>query len=500
MNINVSTGEIFQTSSDLIVLPISTQEHSGRPIIEQLDALTNGGYQLQSKIAEFEAQPGQKFYLPAPQNVSAKYIAVMGMGDAKHFHTDIAREIAGSSVKLGQRLGANRIAIQMPGEHVANANIPAVVSAMTEALHLSAYDFDAYKTKKTSLCVGNIEIYTKQNHSREILDREMRLSADRARGIILARNLVNTPAKDMLPEHLAHAAIKISEDSQGLIHTKILSREECEARGMGAYLAVAAGADSEPKFIHLHYRPEHTKASIALVGKGVTFDSGGLSLKPSKGMETMKCDMAGSAAVLGVFESLRTLRPDVEVHGIIAATENMPSGKAIRPGDVVRASNGKTIEILNTDAEGRLTLADALTYAQEQNVDTVIDLATLTGACVVALGEEVAALFSNDDETAKKILISAGIAGEPIWQLPLRARYARFIESKIADLRNIATIRYAGSTTAALFLQNFIEENQKWVHLDIAGPAFAERSLNSYTRYGGSGFGVSTLLHYIESL
>jgi len=249
------------------------------------------------------------------------------------------------------------------------------------------------------------------------------------------------------------------------------------------------------------YTPKTAKKSmksVALVGKAVTFDSGGLSLKPANAMDTMKCDMAGSAAVLGAFSVIDELSPGIVVHGIFGAVENMPSGKAIRPGDVVTIMNGKTIEIKNTDAEGRVTLADTLTYAARQKPDAIIDLATLTGACVVALGEEYTGLMSNDDDLAAKVAKAAKGAGENMWRLPLPEEYKELIKTDIADFKNDAP-RWGGSLTAGLLLQEFVA-GLPWVHLDIAGPAFAERPLNPYTKKGGTGHAVRTLLEYLRAV
>jgi leucyl aminopeptidase len=302
----------------------------------------------------------------------------------------------------------------------------------------------------------------------------------------------------MTPVHLAEAATQVALASNGLVKVKILDRAECAKLKMGAFLAVAQGADHEPKFIHLTYTsPRPTKKVLAVVGKGVTFDSGGLSIKPADAMMTMKCDMAGAAAVIGFFATLARLKPRVNIHGVIAATENMVSGKAIRPGDIVHAANGKSIEILNTDAEGRLTLADAMTYVLKEKPDAMIDLATLTGACLVALGEEITGLMTNDKVLGKQVLDAALKAGEKMWELPLEPRYRDLINSDIADLRNIATSRYGGSLTAGLFLQEFVE-NTPWVHLDIAGPAYAERPMSSYLGKGGTGHGVRTLVEFVE--
>ncbi len=268
---------------------------------------------------------------------------------------------------------------------------------------------------------------------------------------------------------------------------------------MNAFLGVAVGSDKPPKFIHLSYKPRRPSKKIVLIGKGITFDTGGLSLKSSEHMETMKLDMSGAAAVLAVFAAIPSLIIKSEVVGIIAACENMPSGKALKPGDILKALNGKTIEVLNTDAEGRLTLADAISYALiKEKPDEIIDLATLTGACMVALGQEIAGCFGNNDILLQNIEKHAKLTGENIWRMPLYREYSDLIKSPIADIKNIQTGRYGGAITAALFLSEFVGKTP-WVHLDIAGPAYTEKD-SPLTPSGGTGFGVRLLLEYLVSL
>jgi len=265
---------------------------------------------------------------------------------------------------------------------------------------------------------------------------------------------------------------------------------------MGLFLAVARGSDEEPRFIHLHYAPAGAKHKVALVGKGVTFDAGGLSLKTNEGMQDMKCDMAGAAAVLSATLAAAELGLPIEVHAVAACTENMPSGRAYRIGDVITSLSGKTVEINNTDAEGRLTLADAITYVLKQKPEIVIDLATLTGACVVALGPHTAGLMGNDDGLCDRFLSAASQAGEDIWRLPLPPRLKEQLRSEVADMRNTGE-RWGGALTAGHFLQSFVEE-KPWIHLDIAGPAFASKE-HGHLPKGGTGFGVATLLTFLAT-
>jgi leucyl aminopeptidase len=314
----------------------------------------------------------------------------------------------------------------------------------------------------------------------------------------LARQLVAAPPNVATPAALADAAATIAVD-HGL-ELKVLERSDCEALGMGAYLGVAQGSDLPPKFIHLIYRPAgETRRRVALVGKGLTFDSGGYNLKVAGSqIDMMKYDMGGSAAVLGAMRAIAQIRPEgVEVHAIVASCENMISGGAMHPGDILTASNGKTIEINNTDAEGRLTLADALVYAGKLEPDAIVDLATLTGACVIALGEEIAGLWSCSDALAEALLAAGQAGGESFWRMPLRSSYKDGLKSAFADLKNTGP-RPGGSITAALFLQDFVPKDLPWAHLDIAGTVWSDKG-RGLDPAGATGFGVRTLVHWISA-
>ncbi len=316
-------------------------------------------------------------------------------------------------------------------------------------------------------------------------------------GVELARELVGAPPNSLTPLELANKANEIAENFG--LDIKILEREECEAKGMGAFLAVSQGSDLIPKFIHLTYKPKGTtKRKIALIGKGLTFDSGGYNLKVGASqIEMMKYDMGGSAAVIGAARAIAELAPiNTEVHFIVATCENMINGSAVHPGDIVTASNGKTIEINNTDAEGRLTLADALTYACELKPDAIVDLATLTGACVIALGEELAGLWSNNNQLARELKEAAGNCGEGLWEMPLKSSYKEGLKSMLADLKNTGP-RAGGSITAALFLNEFVKDEIAWAHIDIAGTCWTDKD-RGIDPAGATGFGVRTLVNWIN--
>jgi leucyl aminopeptidase len=312
---------------------------------------------------------------------------------------------------------------------------------------------------------------------------------------LLARDLVNEPPNSLNPEKLAEIATAIARE-KGL-EIRVIEADELRKLGAGAILGVGGGSRVPPRLIQLTYRCGDKNArKIGLVGKGITFDSGGLSLKPSKAMETMKCDMAGAAAVLSAMSKLPELKPACDVIGVLCAAENMPSGSAIRPGDVLHAMNGKSIEIINTDAEGRLVLADGLSWAVQQGVEEIIDLATLTGACVISLGPYVAGVMGNDPELVKQVMDAGSKVGESLWELPIPNEYEFMVKSDVADIKNLGTNSEAGAIQGALFLREFVGE-ARWAHLDIAGPAFLEKEF-FYLPKNGTGFGVRTLLQYLS--
>lgn len=376
---------------------------------------------------------------------------------------------------------------------------------VTEAFYLSQYRFDKYKSaqaKKHDQHLEKLVVYEPQltKNDLQAFSEGLAYGAIVSEGVMLTRDLVNEPAIYVTPEKLAEKAKQIAVQAKGAVSIKILGKGECERLGMGAYLSVAKGSDLEPQFIVLHYNGDKKKKKMCIIGKSITFDSGGLSLKTSKHMETMKLDMAGGAAVLGVFHVLSKTHPPIgEVYGILPACENMPSGKASRPGDIVSALNKKTIEILNTDAEGRLALADALSYAEKYiKPDYMINLATLTGAIMVALGPDIAGIFGNNDALAEEFFKKAQEEGEEAWIMPMHEGYKPKMKSSVADLKNVTGMGYGGAITAALFLSEFVEKTP-WLHIDIAGSSYNEGESTPTRPKGGTGWGVRTVLSWLLS-
>jgi leucyl aminopeptidase len=312
-----------------------------------------------------------------------------------------------------------------------------------------------------------------------------------AEAVCFARDLINEPGGSLTPSRLAEAAVEIAERDD--LKISVLDEDDLVERGLGGILGVNRGSEQPPRLIELCYEPARPRGTVALVGKGITFDSGGLSMKTVDGMMTMKNDMGGAAAVLGAMSALRSLHPPVRVLGFIPSTDNMTGGDATRPGDVLRIRNGKTVEVLNTDAEGRLILADALSLASEAKPDAIVDIATLTGACHVALGNTIAGLMGTNAALVDQVRAASERSGEAVWELPLPTDYRRQLDSEVADLRNIGTGRYGGALIAGLFLKEFVAEGIPWAHLDIAGTAWSE-TVNGITPKGATGFGVRLLL------
>ncbi len=367
---------------------------------------------------------------------------------------------------------------------------------LAEGAGLAAYTFDKYLSEKP-FRVKTVYLLSSDPNG---VYGEIKKGLHFAEAANFARDLVNEPPNVIYPETLRDVAIEISR-SDGRFDIEVFDREKMERMGMNAILYVGKGSSREPYFVHLVYRPERTRRRMALVGKAVTFDSGGLNIKTYEGMKTMKMDMAGSATVLGVMRALSYFEPDIEIHAFFAAVENMPDGNADKPGDIVRAYNGKTIEILNTDAEGRLTLADVLSYVSKHfpNVDYVLDFATLTGAIMVALGPYKAGLFTENAEIKDALLKYGDVEGEGFWPMPFDEKLGEKMKSRVADLKNTAEIRWGGAISAAMFLRNFVDFPDRWAHVDIAGTAFAFEDYDYHTQ-GATGFGVRTILRWLLTL
>ena len=443
----------------------------------------------------FKAKPGQCLSLQT-LGQSPATLVVLGLGDPADFSGEQLRGASAAACRAAAEAGASRLGLALPLEGLEPARAAA---AAAEASRLSLFADQRFKGEaEPAPSLSEVVLLGLPAGAEAAASEAIAAAPALCSGVELARELVAAPPNVVTPQALADTAAAISRDFG--LELKVLERSDCEALGMGSYLAVAQGSDLAPKFIHLTYRPAGTASRrLVLVGKGLTFDSGGYNLKTAGSqIEMMKYDMGGSAAVLGAMRAIAELKPaGVEVHMIVAACENMISGGAIHPGAIVTASNGKTIEINNTDAEGRLTLADALVYASKLEPDAIVDLATLTGACVIALGEEIAGLWSPNDDLADALLQAGEEGGENLWRMPLRASYRKGLKSGLADMKNTGP-RPGGSITAALFLQDFVAKTIPWAHLDIAGTVWSDKG-RGQDPAGATGFGVRTLVNWVRA-
>jgi leucyl aminopeptidase len=448
----------------------------------------------------FRARVGQTVVLHTQGQLAARRVAVVGAGPLTNFRPADARHGAAVLARLANSVGARSLVVA-DAAHERGGPLAADASSWIEALAggllLGAYRFDKYlgPEKRPPATLETALLRTSPDLPEAVATIALARGQRVASAVAHARDLVNEPAGALTPTALAGDTADRAA-SVGLGVT-VLGPEECRARGMGLFLAVAQGSQQEPRFVHSSWRPAVAKKRVVLVGKGVTFDSGGLSLKTTEGMLEMKADMAGAAAVLSAITVAAEEKLPVEVHALAACTENMPSGTAYKLGDVLRSLSGKTVEINNTDAEGRLTLADALSYGLALEPDIVIDLATLTGACIVALGPHTAGVMTNDDAAAAAWLTAAQDAGEDMWPLPLPSRLVEQLKSEVADLRNTGE-RWGGALTAGLFLKEFVG-NKPWIHVDIAGPATTNKEWGCYGK-GATGFGVASIVQYLRNV
>ncbi len=473
----VSINRHVPSDADAVVVPVTSDAVDAAA---ELPGVTSRFLAAQG----FEGRVDQTLVVPAGDGSDT---VLVGVGPAADVDPNTVRRAAGHAVRAA---GKRRLLAVRLLDAVGDATLrPAAAQALAEGAVLATYRFDRFKKDPEPSVVEQVVVVGAGGRR---VEGAIAVGARVAEGVAFARDLVNTPGGDLTPRVLAEAAVEVAE-REGLQITVLDEDAIAEAR-LGGLLGVNRGSTQPPRFIELSYEPESPRGSLAWVGKGITFDSGGLSIKTGEGMMTMKDDMGGAAAVLGAFSALPAVAPRCRVTGYIPATDNMSGGDATRPGDVLEIRNGTTVEVLNTDAEGRLVLADALSLATEAAPDAIVDLATLTGAVEVALGSRIAGLMGNHDGWIDQVQTAAARAGERVWPLPLPDDYERWIESDVADLRNISKVKGGGTITAGLFLQHFVGDGIAWAHLDIAGTAWWGDADDAYVARGGTGWGVRTLL------
>jgi leucyl aminopeptidase len=461
-------------------------------VLKTLDSKLGGLLSEASTEEDFTGKIGQSTVLRL-NGLGSKRIGLIGLGQSSS-STAAYRSLGEAVASAAKASQANNVAIVLASsDGLSSESKLRTASAIATGTVLGTYEDTRFKSESKKSALKSVDIIGLGTGSE--LEKKLKFTEEVCDGVIFGKELVNAPANVLTPGVLAEEAKKIASTYSDVITAKILDVEQCKELKMGSYLGVAAASTNPPHFIHLCYKPPagEVKTKLALVGKGLTFDSGGYNIKTGPGcsIELMKFDMGGSAAVLGAAKALGQIKPlGVEVHFIVAACENMISGTGMRPGDILTASNGKTIEVNNTDAEGRLTLADALVYACNQGVEKIVDLATLTGACVVALGPSIAGVFTPSDELAKEVMEASELSGEKLWRLPLEESYWESMKSSVADMVNTGG-RPGGSITAALFLKQFVDEKVQWMHIDMAGPVWSDK------KKVATGFGISTLVEWV---
>jgi leucyl aminopeptidase len=488
MRISLAESTWDKSTSDIVAIAVGSGRTRRGRALGRIEEVTGKGSIKPLTVDErFEGKGSQTLKVAAGGQAKVRWLLLVGIGEEK------------DPEKIAWRMG-HAVATAARAQKSAAIELPEVspesVRAVTQGLVGGSYRYTEYKSDKTTASALTTATILGVPKGARGLRQAIRAGKAVAESVNFARDLVNAPPNDLNPVTLARAAAR--ESRKLGLPCRVWNKARIEKEGMNLFVAVNKGSAIEPRMIHVIYKPARPKKKVVFVGKGLTFDAGGLCIKPAGSMVDMKCDMAGSAATLGIVFAAARLKLPIEVHAVVGSTENMTGAKAYRPGDVYKSYEGKTVEVVNTDAEGRMVLADVLTWAARKlKPDYMVDHATLTGACMVALGPYRAALYTDDDKLATSYLKAAESAGESFWRMPLDSDLRSTLKSPVADLKHVGG-RYGGSITAALFLKEFVEDIP-WMHLDIAGPAFTERAHGQLPK-GGTGFGVSTAVRFLESL
>lgn len=497
MKFEVKAGDISKYKCDAIVVNIFEGMEKPAGATAAVDSELNGAISAMLKRGEIKGKAGEVSIIHTLGELRADLVAVVGLGKKEEFNELKLRNLMGDVARELRKHNCLEVATILHGGGDGGLITIDAARAIVEGILLGSYRFKKHITSKDE--ERDVEQLTiLENDISKLKDIELGLRNGRimAEAAIMARDMVNEPANYMTPSIMAEIARSVAEEYK--LEITVWGRREIEENGMGGLLGVSKGSRQEPRFIIIKYKGDHSNTgTLGFVGKGLTFDSGGISLKSQDFMADMKGDMAGAADVIAAIRAIAEMQLKLNVTAVVPATENLPGGNALKPGDVIKSYNGRTIEVVNTDAEGRLILADALSYAVKQGMSPLVDLATLTGACHVALGDMYAGLFSNNQDFADKVLNASKKVGEMLWQLPLPEEYKELNKSDIADIKNTGG-RYGGAITAALFLREFVEDCP-WVHLDIAGPFMAEKNKGIVVK-GATGFGVRTLIQLAMDL
>jgi leucyl aminopeptidase len=502
--VNVVAGDVTSHKTSAVVVNLFQGVTVPGGATGAVDAALEGAISSLIADGEVKGKLGELTLVHTLGRIPASRVVVVGLGKSHDFDAGVARRVSGDVARFLRRKGVSEFATIAHGAGIGGLDAGASAQAIAEGTLLGLYKFDSYRSNGNGgdaggdgASINQVTIVERNSERIDALQAGVSVGRVLAESTMLARDLVNHPANVMTPTRMADAAREIA--SEVGLELDVMDRDRMTEHGMGALLGVAQGSEEPPKLIVLTYRgdPDDPDNNLGLVGKGITFDTGGISLKPAANMEAMKGDMAGGASVIAAMRAIGTLKPRINVTGLIAATENMPGGRAQRPGDVVTAMNGKTIEVINTDAEGRLVLADALCYARHLGIRRLVDVATLTGAIVVTLGKACTGIMGNSAELSEGIRAAGDTAGERFWELPMLEDYRALIDSDVADMKNTGG-RQAGSITAAMLLREFAEDAD-WVHLDIAGTSTAT-SAKGHLVKGATGVPTRTLTQLAMNL
>ncbi|MCS6873322.1 MAG: leucyl aminopeptidase [Pyrinomonadaceae bacterium] len=495
MKTKAFTGKFNEIDADSVAIAVFKDEKIKDGVLEALDKQTDGLVSSIFQSGEFTGEEGETTLLRVKSEGKKKVrrFLLVGVGEKSEYNLPSVEIFAGTAARSFRKLKISDFALfpRFEGDEleVASNAIQGVITGL--------FELDKYKTAKNGeeTRINSVTVAIEGANKKRI-EEGIERGKVIGESINFTRELANEPPNILTPTEMAKRA-EVMAKAVGL-KCEILDKEDMQRLGMGSFLSVAAGSHEPPKMIILKYEPKKSKKGemLAFVGKGITFDTGGISLKPAEGMEAMKYDMTGGGTVLGIMRAIALLKPSVPVLGVVAATENMPGGKATRPSDVVKAMNGKTIEILNTDAEGRLILADAVAYAEKQGATHIVDIATLTGAVIIALGNINTGIMGNDQDFIDQIIQCGKETGEKFWQLPIGKEYSKMIKSDIADIKNIGPARKAGTIIGAVFIQEFVDK-AKWAHLDIAGTAWADEP-SPHRSKGPTGVAIKTLIKLTE--
>ncbi len=497
LRFTIKEGSVLRERVDAIVVGIYEDARDKGPLAAEVNRLLGGAIDTVISRKSFTGKVEQTDVLDTRESVPASYFILCGLGKAEKAGFEQIRQAMGRAVLRAREMGLKRIGVSTNTFIYRSENIVAeeAATAMTEAANLALYRFTKYKVKENgnSKNIDEVRFAEEENKTVAAVKKGIEKGRIISDSVNLARDLINHPANDMTPTILAASAKKMAGAAR--IKCTVLSRPQIEKLGMGAYLGVSQGSVEPPRFIILEYNGgKKGEKPVVVVGKSITFDSGGISIKPSEGMGKMKYDMSGGAATIGVLRAASMLRLPLNVVGLLPATENMPSGSAIRPGDVLRSMSGRTIEIISTDAEGRLALSDALSYATRYKPRWIIDIATLTGACAIALGSHAIGMLGNNKELKDRITSAGEKVWERVWEMPLWDEYAEQIKSPVADMKNSGG-REGGVMTAAIFLSKFVED-YPWVHLDIASTEWIDKD-RAYMPAGPTAIGTRLILQLL---